>query len=333
MTLPAGIYAELLNSAPQSTGRAFRRFDAPEGMVVAAFVDGSSRLPGVSLSVRRDLIPASFQLPRMQGATLTVGVDASPSHVGVTYDLSAAHTRFVDVFVDLAARLIVAVQAEETASKALRTIERLLASWARFFDARGSDGLGRAAQLGLIGELLCFQQIARLTTFGAATEAWVGAAGGPHDFAGLGGAIECKLSTSSQPERFRISSERQLDDSVVPCLLLFTVLAQEVASGDVTLPQLVDDLRRGIVDSAPAAEPLFEERLTSTGYTDADRAAYQVRLTIRQTAFLRVSGPFPRIVPADLRPGVFAVSYDIPWTAVAPFREPLTTVAEIICDN
>ncbi len=226
----------------------------------------------------------------------------------------------IDVFVELAAQLIEAVSSEPTPETGLLRLSRSMSAWARFFSARGTDGLSRSEELGLIGELLCLEMLGTYIGLQAAVEAWSGPAGAPHDFQGPWGAVEAKLTTSASPERFRITSERQLDETSVNALFLYSVVAQEAASAPTSLAGLVDLLRERIDRSAPASRARFDECLTEVGYADADRSRYHIRLSIHHAALLRVHEDFPRIRHDELRSGVFAVTYEIPWASVAPYR-------------
>jgi hypothetical protein len=318
---PETVFSELVTATPAKPGRGYRAFYGPPGLGIRAFIDGESRLPGLTLKVTRDCIPPGMQLPRIRGAQITVAHGNGEGRTAeVIYELSAAERAFSDVFIELAARLITDATSEATAGAALLRVARRVASWARFFDARGSEGLGRSAQLGLLGELLCLERLGALLSPQWAVNAWTGPTGTPHDFQAPGGAVEVKLTTSASPERFRITSERQLDDSMVPWLGLYAITAQEAAAGSVGLANVVDRIRATLERDAPGAVALFEERLMEIGYSDADRPRYAVRVTTRSAEFLHVHDAFPRVLPAELRPSVFAVSYDIPWSAIAPYR-------------
>lgn len=330
MSTAETIYAELVGSTPEGPGRAYRAFYGPPGLGIRAFLDGQSRLPGLAIRVARHRVPPGMQLPRIRGAGISVVHGGGDGHLQeVTYELAAAERIFSAVFIELAARLIEDATSESDASNALLRVARRVASWARFFDARGSEGLGRSAQLGLLGELLCLECLGGLLSPQWAVEAWTGPTGTPHDFQALGGAIEVKLTTSAAPERFRITSERQLDDSAVPWLGLYAITAQEAPAGSVGLPDMVDRMRSILEREAPSAQGVFEERLLEAGFSDADRLRYTMRVTTRAAEFLHVQGDFPRIRPAELRSSVFAVSYDIPWSAIAPYRIPASDVRRI----
>jgi hypothetical protein len=116
----------------------------------------------------------------------------------------------------------------------------------------------------------------------------------------------------------------------MPMLCLFAVLAQESAAGTTSLGGLVDFAREGIHQEVPASLGLLEERLLQAGYAETDRGLYKIRVALREQHFLKVGGDFPRVRPSDLRPGVFAVAYEIPWVAIAPYRMPDEEVGRIL---
>jgi hypothetical protein len=271
-----------------------------------------------------------MELPRIRGADLVLVSHADPPGPEVTYELTAAQAVFAPVFIELATSLVDEVSKEPTADAALLRVAQRLAAWERFFNARGSEGLSRSTELGLMGELLCLLTLGQLVGFRRTVEAWTGPTGTNHDFQRPRGAVEVKLTTSAAPERFRITSERQLDDSVMPMLCLFAILAQESASGTTSLGGLVDSARERINQEVPASLGLLEERLLQAGYAETDRALYKIRIAPREQHFLKVGGAFPRVRPSDLRPGVFAVTYEIPWVAIAPYRMPDEEVGRIL---
>jgi hypothetical protein len=262
----------------------------------------------------------------MRGADVSSSQDRETATV--TFDVVAHDASFSSVFIELASALLEDARRATNAREALTIILRRLHVWARFFAARG-DGFSRAAELGLIGELLCLQALRSVVGLSRAAEAWVGPTGAPHDFLGGSGAVEVKLSTSAAPERFRITSARQLDDTPMPVLFLYATLAQEAPGGPVSLATLVRELRAALEADAPSVLARFEDNLVNAGYISTDEEdAHRIRLVVHQSALLRVSGEFPRIRPAELRPGVDAVSYEVPWSAIAPYRVPLETVTE-----
>jgi hypothetical protein len=327
MTAPAEIYVQLRATAPMEPGRAFRAFPAPVGLDVRVFVEGDTRLPGVELECSSAEMPASFQLPKMGGAVVQRVPVAARSSVVIA--VKAADESYSEVFIELASRLVEDLVAAGSANAALRVFARRLGAWARFFASRSENGFGRAEEIGLIGELLCLEALGREVGLARAVGAWLGPTGVLYDFVAPRGALEAKATTSSAPPRLQISSARQLDDSVVPALFMCGALLQEVPQGEVSLPVLVARLVESLVATAPGAVPVFEERLTESGYLRSGREREWLRVVVRELGFFRVSDDFPRICPKDLRPGVDDVRYAIPWSLLAGFQVSVNAVGEL----
>lgn len=333
MSGTATVYQELLTGAPQSRGLGYRAFYGPPDLGIRAFVDGETRIPGFVLKTTRARVPQGMALPKVRGIEISVSHgNGEGTQAEVIYEVRASEAYFAEVFVELAAKLLDDCVVAGTAPQALLEVSRRLAAWARFFDARGQEGLGRAGQLGLIGELLCLERLCGLAGAERAVRAWTGPAGAAHDFQTDRGSVEAKLSTSAAPERFRISSERQLDESVVPWLGVFAVTAQEVRAGGDGVGEVVSRVRGALHTQAPAAVSAFEEVLLDAGYSDADRTRYDIRIKVREADFLHVRDDFPRIRPSELRANVFAVSYEVPWDAIVKFRIPDSEVRRALFD-
>ena len=225
MTDPVQVFRELREHTPEQHGRSHRAFDGPPGLQLRVFIDGATRLPGIAFGCPRSAVPDGWTVPKMKGANFVVqpvSLESGYAHAG--YELTATDKSFAPVFIELACTLIAQAGAEQTAQSALLLIVRKVAAWARFFDARGPSALGRSAQLGLIGELLCLKELAPLIGWHQAIPAWTGPTGTTHDFQFPAASIEAKLTTSGSPERLRITSARQLDEAPLPWLGLFAVL-------------------------------------------------------------------------------------------------------------
>jgi hypothetical protein len=319
VTDPRDVFKSLLADAPYEPGRAYRAFYGPVELSLRVFVDGLTRTPGVQLDVPVTAVPQGATLPKMRGANISAAAIGEAGNL-VRYEIVSADRVFSAVFVELAARLVEDARVAETAAAAIRTVFGSLHAWVRFFEARGREGLSRAAQLGLLGELLCLRDLGRAVPLQVMLRAWVGPAGGTHDFEAPAGAVEVKLSTSSAPERFRITSERQLDDSVPLELFVCAIRAQETATGGLSLPVLVKELAEHATREGGESVALLNDKLSDAGYSAADEPQYDVSVSVRNLDYVRVHGSFPRILPSELRLGVFSVSYEVPWNAIAPFR-------------
>lgn len=210
-----------------------------------------------------------------------------------------------------------------TGAPAAQLVRRLTA-W-RLMLGRGLlAGLTPEARVGLYGELLVLREVMLPTLGSAAVRAWVGPAKAPQDFLHGTTAVEVKTVSRRDPDRCRISNERQLDSTGLKNLFLAHQVIGTAAEG-VSLPELVDGMR-----SHPAIQPelsWFENCLLEAGWWDAHRDQYaNDRYALVRRQFFAVSDSFPRMTPPDLPPGVSGVSYLVDLATCRPHRVDETVV-------
>ena len=186
---------------------------------------------------------------------------------------------------------------------------------------------------GLYGELKTLESFL-IPTIGAkkAIDGWMGPENQPQDFQISGVALEVKTIGESEPQRFSISGERQLEDFGLEALVLtHHRILRHHGSGE-TLPVLVENLRQ-IIDAHETSRDAFEIKLISTGYTDLDSPNYEdVGYSVTSTKYYRVHKGFPRITEEDLRLGVGSIKYKISASACEEFVIQEETVASWVTD-
>jgi hypothetical protein len=312
---------------PEETWRELEKLSSGVGLVERR-VDAEARLD-IHLAVRKPenlrclLVSAHGTPTPMPPPVTTRGLewrllpDADQDRCLLLVTLNEAH--FSDIFTALAGDLIGRLRhAPDDAGSLLEALARL-ERWRRLLEAAGADGLGWEHQIGLYGELW-FLREHLLGTLDASTscKAWVGPDGAHQDFQFAGCAVEVKVTGTKQPQRLRITSERQLDGAGVLRLFLFHLSIDQVQGSADTLPALVDSVRRSL-EGLPGRE-LFEERLLSAGYSDVHREGYaRTGVGIRETNLFEVAPGFPRILERDLPAGVGDVQYSVSVSACQPF--------------
>ena len=108
----------------------------------------------------------------------------------------------------------------------------------------------------------------------ASVKAWTGAEGGPQDFQIDGIATEVKTLVQAEPQRFKISSARQLDETFFNALLIAHHKAHRQKDSGQTLPEIVSEIRENISDDIAALEQ-FEDKLVLAKYLDSDAGIYE----------------------------------------------------------
>lgn len=258
-------------------------------------------------------------LPRMRGCETTLARLPEDQGDKVSVCVFLNETRFTDVFTSLAEDLAKHVETIHDDATIVTALVGRLQRWQKFLQ-RNPEGLGEDAQRGLFGELRFLREYL-LPAVGAleAVRSWKGPEKAIHDFQLRGLSIEVKTTIAKQHTKLVVSSERQLDSSNVPRLILFHVAVEAVRSGALTLPALVLGVRTDFAEH-PEARDLFEDLLLTAGYLDRHEPLYlSTSYYTRACHAFDVRDGFPRLTEASLPPGVGDLSYTVVISGCVPF--------------
>lgn len=311
-------------------GSVVRRRVMPEeraNLFLAVEYPHNARL--LMVDVRSDALPYAQQLPTGDGFSVErVALPENASHIA-TLALKLTDARYRDIFTILVEDVVASVvRAPDDDSVVDCFLARLL-TWQRFLASHGPDGLSKEAQQGLYGELYCLRAtILSALDADSAITAWCGPSGAVHDFQRPHCAVEVKTSAGKQLQTIRISNERQLDNTHVNDLWLSHVsLDISLADGE-SLNDIVASVRGELAAHALARQS-FDEHLWQAGYLDQHTDMYEnTKYHIRAYRVFHVRDGFPRVVEADLRPGVGDVHYAISVAECIHFVADDLAVAE-----
>ncbi|MFD4911741.1 PD-(D/E)XK motif protein [Streptomyces virginiae] len=236
-----------------------------------------------------------------------------------------------EVFNPLVTDVADTVREASGAAAALTAAVERFERWQDLLRAVGRDGLGPEARRGLVGELLLLRdRILPVVGPAEAVDSWAGPSGANQDFQLPGVAVETKASTAKRPRNIRIASERQLDDTGTPSLLLSLAMLDERRGGSgESLNRLVDRIREQL--NSPAVRAAFDGRLVQAGYLPGHRDLYEEpRYTLRDLRSWHVREDFPRIVEADLPEGVGDCSYNLSISGLDQHRATTDEVTALI---
>lgn len=217
-----------------------------------------------------------------------------------------------DIFSTLCEDLIFGVSDVSTEQKLVEKLLERLAKWQSLFEKAGKKGLSDEAQRGLYGEIYFLRFfLANNSDKNYCIKSWLGPENSIQDFQYANWAVEVKTTHGNNHQKIHITSERQLDDSIIEKIFLFHLsLDVRIRNGE-TLNSLIDDVLELLNDNTMAYN-LFNLKLLETGYYDIHRPLYQERgYTIRQENIYRVTGNFPRITESQIPKGVGDVKYSI----------------------
>lgn len=268
---------------------------------------GIEALQGLDLTDRTRGCLVETERDRQKG-TVFVHVDETPASLPK------------DLFRILCEDLLEQVICCKFSAESARILQRRLQHWKNFFLKRSGDWLSYEEYVGLFGEI---EFLERCLTGGIppmlAVNAWQGPLGANQDYLFGKTAIEVKTVTANDGNSFRVSSLRQVDDTGLDFLgLCHTAYDFREGSGR-NLASLITSVRLLLLGS-PDALAVFDDRLLAAGYVEPDFSPYVAYgFTERRRSYYRVVGGFPRILEADLSPGIHDVCYSVNLAACVGF--------------
>jgi hypothetical protein len=217
-----------------------------------------------------------------------------------------------DIFSTLSEDLIHQVADIAYESELINLLLLRLEKWRLLFEKMGQKGLTDEAQRALYGEvyfLRKFLQSAANTDY--CINSWKGVEKSVQDFQFADWAVEIKTTHGKNQQKLHISSERQLDISIIPRIFLLHYSLEVRHNYGETLNDLVDDVLKILSDS-PAAHNLFRLKLLEAGYFDIHRQLYfETGYSIRQENIYKITDDFPKITEAQIPSGVGDVRYSL----------------------
>jgi len=201
-------------------------------------------------------------------------------------------------------------------------VSQTLGDWRALLQKAVAD-IPREVVLGIVGELEILQILAERDP--NAIEWWQGPAGGEHDFARSGRAIEVKATAGVDGNIVRVSNLDQLDPSLVDDLHLAVVHLKD----SVDAPSIDERVERLIETGVAAAD--LERALGLLGYVRGISDSVHTRFEVRSIRWWEVGDDFPGIRSSDVEPqrlqAVRKVSYDLMLAAApAPHDDQHVTV-------
>ncbi len=217
-----------------------------------------------------------------------------------------------DIFSTLCEDLIFGVSDVGKEETLVEKLLQRLSKWQSLFERVGKQGLSDEAQRGLYGEIYFLRFFLNNTSDkNYCLKSWLGPEKSIQDFQYSNWAVEVKTTHGNNHQKIHITSERQLDDSIIEKIFLYHLsLEIRVGNGE-SLNSIIDDVFEVLKENA-LANNLFELKLLESGYYEIHRPLYEERgYTIRQENLYRVSGNFPRITENQIPIGVGDVKYSI----------------------
>jgi hypothetical protein len=217
-----------------------------------------------------------------------------------------------DIFSTLCEDLIFGVSDVTTEQTLVEKLLERLAKWQSLFEKVGKQGLSDEAQRGLYGEVYFLRLLLNNSTDkNHCLKSWLGPERSIQDFQHSNWAVEVKTTHGNNHQKIHITSERQLDDSIIEKIFLYHLSLDVRVGNGVPLNALIDEVSELLTDNTMASN-LFQLKLLESGYYDIHKPLYgEIGYTIRQENIYRVLGSFPRITESQIPIGVGDVKYSI----------------------
>jgi hypothetical protein len=199
-----------------------------------------------------------------------------------------------------------------------RILRHRLSHWRRFF-AIQEEGLSHEEYVGLYAELEFMERILKSGNPPRdVIRAWTGPSGSNQDFTFGRQAVEIKGTTANDANVIAISSVRQLDDTGIAALYL-TAYAYDGRRGSGRTAKDVAGGLHDLLGAWPDLQSEFAQKLEMVGPVDRGSNT-DLGLTLRRARYYRIKLGFPRILEADLLPGVMDVRFAIDLSAASRFE-------------
>jgi hypothetical protein len=201
-----------------------------------------------------------------------------------------------DVFSTLCEDLIQKIADVTEESSLVQELITRLEKWHLLFEKLGRQGLSDEAQRGLYGELFFLRKFLKKSTDAEyCINSWRGAEKAVQDFHFSDWAVEVKTTHGKNQQKLHISSERQLDISLIPRIFLIHYSLEVRQNHGETLNDLVDEVLKMLCDS-PAAHNLFRLKLLEASYFDIHHHLYsEAGYSIRQENLYKITNDFRKL--------------------------------------
>jgi len=318
MMIEAEDWIRLESTPPPGAGIgvALRRIAPSSGHDLFVGVRFPERLRQLIVEVPSNAWPTDLTLPVFKSLSGSTSCDGPILKATIELQDRA----LADVFTALANDVAGHVAGSKGHAAGVTALVERLGRWRRLMEPDAGGGMTLEERRGLFGELRVLELAVEAGVEpNTALSAWVGPLEAHQDFQRPAVAVEVKATSTKQPQAVTISSERQLDSTGIPRLILVHVSLDERKQGaGVSLPEMILQVRTLL---GPTLETAFDGLVTSYGWLPGHESRYQSPVYMERSveAFDVVDG-FPRIVEVDCPPGLGDVRYVIQLGALTPFE-------------
>lgn len=330
MTKIENIWFELESEISNHSGLLYKRYSAEVLPDVFIAVKAPEKLRCIAFRISATLLFDESQWNKFKDIKIETLADQTDSTKKFLLIL-LLNKQHKDIFSTLCEDLIFGVSEVSTEQTLVEKLLQRLAKWQSLFEKVGKQGLPDEAQRGLYGEIYFLRFFLNNTADkNYCIKSWLGPEKSIQDFQYSNWAVEVKTTHGNNHQKIHISSERQLDDSIIEKIFLFHLsLDVRIGNGE-SLNSLVEEVLELLYDDIVASN-LFKVKLLESGYYDTHRPLYEERgYTVRQENLYHVLGNFPRIIESQIPIGIGDVRYSIILSESEQWRINRETLLEEI---
>jgi len=273
---------------------------------------------GIAFLIKKNSVPNTREWSSVNEFKIQIIPDkANPKNAFILVKL--LNPKFNELFAILCEDLIFKVFNIIDEIKLIHIINTAFSKWKIIFDGIALNGLSEKSQEKLYGELYFLRKLLiKKTKHVLCVESWLAPLKAPHDFQHDNWAVVVKTSQEYENQHFQITSEKQLDNTLIPTIYLVLLSIDVNMSVGESLYDLVMSIRK-ILSVRQMATNSFEMLLHDVNFYDVHTEIYQTMgYTVRKMNVFFVEDKFPRIMTGQLAKGV----KDVKYTLLASDCEP-----------
>lgn len=314
------IWEELENDTSFQIGLLYKRYSTKVNPDIFVALKAPEKLRCISFRISSSFNLDTYQLNNFRDIKLDLLNDEKNINKQFLLIL-LLNKQYKDIFSTLCEDLIYGVSEISDENILIDRLVDRLVKWQSLFEKLGHQGLSDDAQRGLFGELYFLRKyLSKSSDYIKCINAWMGPENAIQDFQYSNWAVEVKTTHGKNHQKIHISSERQLDDSLIPNIFLYHLsLDVRIGFGE-TLNFIIEDISHLLNDNSIATNH-FKLKLIESGYFDIHKNLYDDHgYNIRQENIYSVIGDFPRITEKQIPIGVGDVKYSIILTESESWR-------------
>jgi len=313
------IWFELEKEQAESVDICYRRYSPAvmSDLFVAFSVPNRER--GIAFLVKKTNVPNARAWAGIKKIQIQIVPDkVNPKNVFILAKL--LDPQFNELFAILTEDLIFKVFNTIDENKLINHVCIAFKKWKNIFDSVALNGLSDKSQEKLYGELYFLRKLLqKKTKLVPCVESWRAPLRSPHDFQHADWAVEVKVTQDYENQEIQITSEKQLDNTLIPTIYIVLLSMDVNMYVGESLFDLIKSIRE-ILSKRQMAINSFEMLLHEADYYDVHAEIYQsIGYGVRKLLIYHVEDNFPRIMTGQLAKGVQNVKYSIFASDCEPF--------------